>query len=69
MFSQINIGDTVLVNGLGKTDNMQYTNLIAIVIERDSYYKDFLVRFNDGTEDWFSPKFLHILYKKRRQKK
>ena len=31
---------------------------IAEVIERDPYFKDYHIRFEDGSEDWLLPKYL-----------
>lgn len=43
----------VLVNGIGEKDGKYYSNKIGTVIQRDPYYLDYLVEFEDGTEDWF----------------
>ena len=44
--------DKVFVYGPGENAGTFYKNVPAIIIERDSYYKDYLVKFKDGTEDW-----------------
>ncbi len=58
MFSKFKKGSEVIVLGYGQVDNKFYANKKAIVIEKDSYYKDYLVKFEDGTEDWIKPKYL-----------
>ena len=47
--------DKVFVYGTGKNAGVFYRNVPAIIIERDSFYKDYLVKFNDGSEDWIEP--------------
>ena len=42
----------------GKIDGKFYMEAQGIVVERDPYYLDYCVRFADGTEDWFLPKYL-----------
>lgn len=44
----------VLVNGIGKKDGKVFSNVKGIVVQRDPYYLDYLVTFEDGTEDWFN---------------
>lgn len=64
MFNQFKNGDYVLVTGKGLNDGKIYKNVSAKVIERDPYYKDYLVKFEDGTEDWITPKYLQKNYKR-----
>lgn len=65
--------DKVFVYGPGENAGTFYKNVPAIIIERDSYYKDYLVKFKDGTEDWIEPKHLRKPfergYKKYRKRK
>ncbi len=58
MFSKYKKGSKVIVFGYGQVDGKIYINEEAIVIERDPYFKDYLVKFEDGTEDWIKPKYL-----------
>ena len=61
MHSKFKKGEIVIVYGKGEIDGKVYRNKIAKVIERDPYYKDYLVRFEDGTEDWLLPKHIQKL--------
>lgn len=65
--------DKVFVYGTGKNAGVFYRNVPAIIIERDSFYKDYLVKFNDGSEDWIEPNHLRKPfergYKKYRKRK
>ena len=62
MFSKFKIGSKVIVNGTGQIDGKVYKNVPAIVFEVDSYYHDYHVRFEDGTEDWIFPEDLRKPY-------
>lgn len=57
--------EVVIVNGFGKCDNKHYNNEKAIIICRDSYYHDYNVRFENGTEDWIDAIFLIKLEKEK----
>lgn len=50
--------ESVIVNGFGKNNNYSYKNKLAIIICRDSYFKDYNVKFENGTEDWINEKYL-----------
>lgn len=58
MFSKFKDYEIVIVNGFGKFDNKKYENQIAVVVCRDTYFRDYNVRFQDGSEDWLDEKFL-----------
>lgn len=58
MFNQFKNGDKVLVRGIGQNNKKHYNGVIAEVIERDPYFKDYHIRFEDGSEDWLLPKYL-----------
>lgn len=58
MFSKFRTNTTVRVSGVGKCENAIYMSKIGIVLERDAYYKDYHVKFLDGSEDWFDEKYL-----------
>lgn len=64
MFSRFKKGEIVLVRGIGQNDKKCYNNVLAKVIERDPYYKDYLIQFEDGSEDWLIPRYLLKLNKK-----
>lgn len=61
MFNKYKIGEIVIVNGIGKYNETRYKNKIGIVICRDPYYKDYNIKFIDGTEDWLDEKYLEKL--------
>ena len=67
MFNKFKIGNKVFVNGIGKNDGKVYENVSAIVIEHDSYFKDYRVQFKDGTTDWISPQYLRKPYSRKRR--
>ena len=58
MFSKFKIHDKVIVNGIGKCNGKEYKNMTAIVINRDPFFMDYNVRFEDGTEDWIDEEYL-----------
>lgn len=64
-------GDLVFVYGYGEKNGKLYKNVKGKIIERDPYYKDYHVKLNDGTEDWFLPEDIRLPYyksKKRRKR-
>lgn len=65
MFNKFRNGTKVIVYGPGENDGKFYKNVPAIIIERDPYYLDYNVRFNDGTEDWILPKHLRKPYERK----
>jgi len=69
MFNEFKRGHRVIVCGYGKNDGKFYKDLPAKIIERDPYYKDYLVKFEDGTQDWILPKYLRQPYDKKRRNK
>ena len=69
MFNKFKNGDKVFVCGIGQNNGRIYKNIPGKVIERDPYFKDYLVRFNDGTEDWILAKYLRKPYQRREKKK
>jgi len=58
MFNKFKNNERVIVNGYGKNDGKLYKNVLATVICRDPFYLDYNILFDDGTEDWLSPKSL-----------
>ena len=68
MFNEFKNGEKVFVEGIGKNTGKQYDNVPAKVIERDPYFKDYLVQFKDGTEDWMIPKYLRKPYSRKRKR-
>ena len=58
MFSKFKAKDKVIVNGIGKYNEKEYRNQTAIVINRDPFFLDYNVRFEDGTEDWLDEEYL-----------
>lgn len=55
----------VIVDGPGEDSGKKYRNVPAIIIERDPYYKDYHVRFKDGTTDWLLPEHIRIKKEKK----
>lgn len=64
MFNKFRKGKKVIVCGYGKNEGKIYKNVPAIVIERDPYYKDYHVKFMNGTDDWLSPIYLRKPYER-----
>ncbi len=52
MFNKYRKNHKVIVCGSGEIDGKIYENVLAVIIERDAYFKDYLVKFADGTQDW-----------------
>lgn len=68
MNSKFKKNQKVFVYGPGGNAGFFYKNIPAIIIERDSYYKDYLVKFKDGTEDWISPQNLRKPFERKQKK-
>ena len=62
MYSKFKKKDKVIVYGLGENEGKFYKNVPGIVVERDPYFKDFHIRFKDGTDDWFAEESLKKPY-------
>lgn len=62
MFNKYRNGSEVIVNGTGQNDGKVYKNVSAKIIERDPYFLDYHVQFEDGTDDWILPKYLRKPY-------
>lgn len=63
MFNKFKNSERVIVYGSGEEDGKFYNFTYATVIERDPYYKDYHLKFDDGSEDWMLPKYIHKLAK------
>lgn len=61
MNNKFKINEIVLANGIGKENGTYYKDKIAKIICRDTFYFDYNIRFNDGTEDWLDEKYLEKL--------
>lgn len=66
MHNKFKNGTKVIVCGPGKNNGKMYRNVSAIIIERDPYYKDYHVRFKDGTKDWLLPRHIRKPYSKKK---
>lgn len=66
MHNKFKNGTKVFVYGFGLNDGKYYYKESAIIIERDPHYKDYLVRFKSGVEDWISPKNLRKPYTRKK---
>lgn len=51
-------GTKVIIDGPGENDDKSYNNVPARIIQCDPYYRDYLVMFEDGTEDWVLCKYI-----------
>lgn len=74
MYYRFRKNHKVFVTGYGKKDGKFYNNVPAFIIERDTYYRDYLVRFKDKTEDWIASDdirkpFERSIKKKRKRRK
>lgn len=69
MFNKFKIGDLVRVFGSGKIANQKYTGEIGRVIEKDSYFLDYLIRFKNKSEDWIDEQYLKLYRNRKRGKK
>ena len=69
MHTNYKIGEEVKIIGFGKNNKNYYYYRKAVIIEYDIYYKDYCVRFKNGTIDWLSPKFIRKIKNKRSWKK
>lgn len=58
MYNRFKDGSKVLVYGPGQNNGKHYDNKVAIILERDPYYHDYHVKFEDGTDDWILAKYL-----------
>ena len=68
MFNKFKKGSKVFVNGIGQNNEKSYKNVSAIIIEKDSYFKDYLVRFKDNSEDWILPENLRKPYERKKKR-
>lgn len=55
MFNKFKIGEFVLCLGVGKVSEKRMLKY-GIIIEKDYYYKDYCIRFENDKEEWFSEK-------------
>lgn len=69
MFNEFKIGDKVFVEGIGEIDGTVYKNIPAKIVERDPYFKDYLVKFKNGKEDWVLPECLRKPYSRKRKRR
>lgn len=67
MFNEFKKGHKVIVYGPGQNNGKFYKNKPAIIIERDPFFKDYHVRFSDGTTDWILPENLRKPYARKRR--
>lgn len=62
-------GNMVYVCGYGEENRTFYKNEKGVIVERDPYYKDYLVRFKNGKEDWFSAENIRKPYSRKTRKR
>ena len=68
MFNKFKKGKKIVVCGFGEKLGKFYYQKLAIIKERDPYYKDYLVKFEDGSEDWIIPQYLNEPYTEKEGK-
>lgn len=66
MHNRFKNGSKVFVYGPGEINGKYYYNKSAIILECDPYFRDYHVRFKDGTEDWILPKYLRKPYARKK---
>lgn len=69
MHNEFKNGSKVFVYGPGQNDGKFYNKKLAIILERDPYFRDYHVKFKDGTEDWILPKYLRKPYARKKGNK
>ena len=62
-------GEKVIVYGPGENNGKFYKNVPAKIIERDSYYLDYLVKFENSTEDWILPEHIRKTCSRKRKRR
>ena len=67
MFNEFKKGSKVIVYGIGLKNGKFYKNIPGIIVEKDPYFLDYLVKFKNGKEDWISPKYLRKPYSKKKK--
>lgn len=55
MFNKFKVGEIVLCCGVGEVTG-KYICERGKIVEKDYYYKDYCVKFKNGTEEWFKEK-------------
>lgn len=67
MFNKYHARQKVRVNGIGKNNDKYYSGQIGKVVERDAFFCDYLVSFENGKSDWFDEQYLTPIrkYKKK----
>lgn len=69
MFNKFKISELVLCCGISEV-TQKYICKIGKVVEKDYYYQDYCIKFEDGTEEWMKEKDIQkILRKKKNMKK
>lgn len=64
MFNKFKIGELVLCCGVGEV-TQKYICKIGKVVEKDYYYQDYCIKFEDGTEEWMKEKDIQKIKVKR----
>ena len=68
MHNKFKNGMKVIVCGPGENNGKFYKNVPAKIFNRYPHYKDYLVRFINGTEDWFLPEYIRKPYSRKRKR-
>ena len=52
MFNKFKIDEIIICNGVGKCSK-KYFHELGVIVEKDSYFKDYCVLLENGAEEWF----------------
>lgn len=66
MFNRFKKKSKVMVYGPSKAGRF-YRNEVAIILERDSFFKDYHIKFKNGTDDWIDADFLRKPYTRKKK--
>ena len=61
MFNKFKINEIIICNGIGKCSE-KYIHELGVIVEKDSYFKDYCVLLENGAEEWFDEKDLEFTY-------
>ena len=68
MMNRYKKGELVIVNGKGKINEENNSNVIGIIKEKDYYFNQYFVEILFGKDDWFKEKQLTRIFEKEQKK-
>lgn len=68
MMNRYKKGELVVINGIGKLNGEENTNVIGIIKEKDYFFNEYLVEIPFGKEDWFKESNLTRVFDKEKKK-